>query len=70
MAQTLSLGRQARSVRTGGSGFLNSVAAYAAAAGAASRTAVAVSGHLQPSENDLRTLGIEHTEAYSAVVRN
>lgn len=70
MAQTSSNGRLTRSVRTGGVGFLNSVLIYLAAAGAASRTSVAVGGHLQPSERDLRTLGIEHTPAYAAVIRD
>ena len=70
MAQTLSQSRHARSVRTGGVGFLNSILIYLAAAGAATRTSVAVGGHLQPSERDLQTLGIEHTPAYAAVVRD
>ena len=70
MAQTFTLGREAPIARTGRSGVLNSVRAYLAAAGAASRTSVAVAGHLRPSEQDLRTLGIENTEAYSAVIRH
>jgi hypothetical protein len=70
MAQTLTLGRQAPIARTGRTGVLNSILAYLAAAGAASRTAVAVSGRFQPSEQDMQTLGIERTEAYSAVVRH
>ena len=70
MAQTLSLGRRPAIARTGRTGPLNSVRIYLAAAGAATRTSVAVGGRLRPSEKDLQTLGIEHTEAYSAVVRH
>lgn len=70
MAQTLTLSREVPIVRTGRTGVFDSILAYLAAAGAASRISVAVGGRLQPSEKDMQILGIERTEAYSAVVRH
>jgi len=37
---------------------------------AALRVETAVEGHLKPSEDDMRVLGIEHTAAYAAVARD
>ncbi len=50
--------------------FLNSVRAYMRAHKAAIRIETAVLGRLKPIEDDLRTLGIEHTAAYAAVTRH
>lgn len=75
MAQAMSqttAGRQAR--RANGApregGVIGALKTYIAVQGAAIRTADASFGHLQPAERDLKELGIEHTAAYSAVVRH
>lgn len=77
MDQTMSAGHRARranptphSSGQGAGGIFGTLKAYVAVQGAAIRTADASFGHLQPAERDLKELGIEHTPAYSAVIRH
>lgn len=72
MAQTMTLGHKTRRATSAprAGGVVSTVKTYIAMQGAAVRTADASFGHHQPAENDLRTLGIEHTKAYSAIVRH
>jgi hypothetical protein len=71
MAQAMTAGRLARYARAPrAGGVIGVLRTYVAAQGAAIRTADASFGHLQPDERDLETLGIEHTAAYSALVRH
>jgi hypothetical protein len=76
MDQTMSAGRQARPANPappgskGAGGVFGTLKTYIATQGAAIRTSDAVDGHNRPAERDLRELGIDHSPAYSAVVRH